>query len=80
MKKADINAIRAACWAACKEGEAVEGRELGMTPEEFGRQVTPAVLLDMVAVLTPQISGKKKQTPPDNPQKVHQRFWRKKEE
>ena len=81
MKKADMKAIRAACWAACKEGEAIEGRELGMTPEEFGRQITPAVLYDMVAILAPQISGKKKaQTPPDNPQKIHQRWWRKREE
>ena len=81
IKKADMAAIRAACWAACKEGEACEGRELGMTPEQFGQQVTPAILYEMVAILALQISGKKKsQEPPDSPQRINLRRWRKKEE
>lgn len=81
IKKADMAAIRAACWAACKEGEAYEGRELGMTPEQFGQQVTPAILYEMVAILAPQISGKKKsQEPPDRPQKTHLRRWGRKED
>lgn len=60
MKKADIKTLKMVCWAAAKEGEASEGRELDLIPETFGRLVTPAILTEMVSIITPQLTGKKK--------------------
>lgn len=60
MKTTDIRAFRDLGWAMAAEGEAAEGRELGMTLEEFGREVTPGMIVRIVEIMRPQLEGKKK--------------------
>jgi hypothetical protein len=55
--KVDMNTIRAIAWCSAVEGEALEGKTLKLTEDEFGRQMTMGGVIAFTAILKEQISG-----------------------
>jgi hypothetical protein len=60
--KADIQTLRAIAWCSAIEGEAADGKELGLNEIEFGRLITMEGIVAFSAILTGQSgnSGQKK--------------------
>lgn len=62
--KADINLLRTIAWCSAIEGEAADGKELGLSEIEFGRQITMAGIVEFSAILTAQSgNGGQKKNP-----------------
>jgi len=64
--RADIKTLRAIAWCSAVEGEAAEGKELGLTLEQFGRLMTMECIVEFSKILTEQStnSGQKKSEAP----------------
>lgn len=62
--KADINLLRTIAWCSAIEGEAADGKELGLNEVEFGRLMTMAGIVEFSAILTEQSgNGGQKKSP-----------------
>lgn len=60
----DINALRTLAWCCVMEGEAIEGKELGLTETGFGRLIIMANIIELTKILTSQFNvGVKKKEP-----------------
>ena len=62
MKKPDMRVLKNLAWAMALEGEASAGRELAMTVDEFGRMITPSLIVEIVEIMRPQLGKKKVET------------------
>jgi hypothetical protein len=58
--KADVKTLRTIAWCSAVEGEAADGKELGLTELEFGRLMTMASIVAFSEILTRQSTGAKK--------------------
>lgn len=60
--KADVNMLRTIAWCSVKEGEAADGKELGLDEIQFGRLMNMANIISFSKIFTAQIgnSGEKK--------------------
>lgn len=58
--KADIKTLRTIAWCSAVEGEAADGKELGLTEIEFGRLMTMTAITLFSEILTRQIHGTQK--------------------
>jgi hypothetical protein len=62
--KADLNMLRSIAWCSAMEGEAADGKELGLNEIEFGRLMSMANIVEFSAIITSQSgnNGQKKST------------------
>lgn len=61
-KKADVATLRTIAWCAAVEGEAADGKELGLTEMEFGRLMTMSGMVEFSEILTRQSKGTQKKS------------------
>jgi len=63
--RADIKTLRIIAWCAAMEGEAADGKSLGLNEIEFGRLMTMHSIVEFSGILAKQSSGaeKKNQAP-----------------
>ncbi len=57
---ADIKLLRAIAWCGAKEGEAADGKDLGLDETGFGRLMNMKSIVEFSEILTRQIGGQKK--------------------
>lgn len=62
--KADIKKLRIIAWCSAVEGEAAEGRELGLSEIEFGRLMGMQSVIEFSKILAAQTSGAEKKNHP----------------
>jgi hypothetical protein len=61
--KTDINALRTIAWCSAVEGEALDGKELGLNEIEFGRLMSMANIIAFSEILISQSSSEQKKSP-----------------
>lgn len=60
--KADVLTLRTIAWCAAQEGEAADGKELGMNDVELGRLMSMAAMVQFSEILTRQMQGTQKKS------------------
>lgn len=63
LVKADVNTLRTVAWCSALEGEAAEGRELGLDEVQFGRLVDMAGIVKFSEIISEQANGAQKKSP-----------------
>jgi hypothetical protein len=58
--KADLKILRVIAWCSATEGEAADGRELGLSEIEFGRLMSMKCVIEFSEIISRQINGQKK--------------------
>jgi len=62
--KADVGTLRTIAWCSAKEGEIIEGRELGIDEIHFGRLMNMANIIEFSEILASQSdTGHQKKSP-----------------
>lgn len=64
--RADVNKLRTIAWCAAKEGEAADGKDLGLNEHEFGRLMSMQNIVEFSEILARQSNGAAQKKSPDN--------------
>jgi hypothetical protein len=52
--RADVNQLRTIGWCSAVEGEDADGKDLGMTEKEFGRQLSLGKVVELAKIIVEQ--------------------------